>query len=486
MLKKQLNNSILSLKNNLLSAIAVFLVAIPLCLGVANASGAPLISGLIAGIIGGIIVGFFSPSSLSVSGPAAGLTIVVFESIKSFGNFNSFLLALLFAGLIQIILGIVRAGGIADYLPSSVIDGMLVSIGLILIIKEFPLLIGMVDNTKNTGSAIIGIFSLIILFSWEKLSYQKLKIIPSSLLVIAVSIFINSIIYKSYFPQLILDKNLLINLPLHYKISSFFTTPNFSEVFNIHIYKTAIVIALIASVESLLSLEAMEKIDPFKRRVSANKELIAQGIGNFLSGLLGGLPITSVIVRGSVNVSAGATNKLSAIIHGFLLLFAVLFIPLIINFIPLSSLAAILIFTGFHLAAPNIFIKNYLRGKEKFLPFIFTIILILFTDLLQGVIGGIIVCTLYTLKKYYDKKVYKIIDKDNQKIILLERNITFFHKKQIIDVLNNLPENINLTIDGSQNEYIHYDVIEIIQDFQFNAIYKNIKLTVIGLKNKFN
>lgn len=474
--------SIKNLKYDFPASIAVFLVAVPLCLGVAVASDVPLLSGLISAIIGGILVGFLSPSPLAVSGPAAGLTVIILQSVHTLGSFNALLLAVFLSGLIQIFFGLIRAGGIADYLPSSVIGGMLTSIGLILISKEIFIMFGFFEGQAfRFGSMLIGSISLISLIVWEKYFYSRIKILPGALVAVFLGIFIN-FLFHYLNPSLILNSKELVNLPLNKNVTDMISTPDWSGLFHLETYKVGLTIALIASVESLLSLEAIEKLDPLKRRVSANKELIAQGTGNALAGLIGGIPITSVIVRGTVNISAGAVSKFSTILHGILLLFSLLVFSQVLNYIPMATLAAILVYTGFKLASPRILIQNFKKGKQKFIPFIITVTFVLIFDLLIGVIAGLITCTLYTLKKYHDKKVFTIYDNGIEKVIQLDKNITFFHKKQIIDTLKNLPESINVCIDGSKCEYIHYDVIESIYEFQFNAIAKKIQFRITGLK----
>lgn len=401
------------------AGIAVFFVAVPLCLGIAYASGAPLIAGLITGIIGGIVTGLISNSQLSVSGPAAGLTAIAVSGITSLGSFEAFLVATIFAGIFQIILGISRAGIVATYIPHSVIKGMLSAIGLILILKQLPHLVGydskltgiealtenISNNTNiftallqgfiklNDGVLIIGSACLTLLVVWEKFFQIRLKTIPGALIVVVFGVVLSHILqYVNILNPL--EQKHFVNITAiqtideFYKASSF---PHWQAIYNYQVYFTAITIAVVASIETLLSVEAIDKLDPLHRKTSANRELIAQGIGNSLAGLLGGLPMTAVIVRGSVNASAGAKTKVSAIIHGLLIAVAIAFFSAIINLIPLASLAAVLIYTGYKLFSPHIIAQEFKAGWAKFIPFATTIIAIIFTDLLIGVTIGLIV-----------------------------------------------------------------------------------------------
>ena len=382
-------------KSDLPAGLIVFLVALPLCLGIALASGAPLLSAIVSGIIGGIVVGIFSQSHVSVSGPAAGLTAIVLAAISSLGSFELFLTAVVLAGLFQLILGLIRAGNISHYFPSSVIEGMLTGIGIIIILKQIPHATGL---KMHPGAIIISITSLLILIAFKQIScLNKNKYLPAELIVVLVSITMNQyfIISNSI---LKIENNLLVQLPVIEHPEAIFSQlhyPDFSGLNNYQVWIIALTITIVASIESLFCLEASEKMDPLKRYASSNRELIAQGAGNLLSGFLGGLPMSSVIVRTSANVSSGAKTKLATIMHGIFLLLSLIFFSSQINQIPLASLAAILIMIGFKLSNPVVFIQMWRNGKNQFIPFIITLIGVVFTDLLTGVMMGMIVSVLF-------------------------------------------------------------------------------------------
>jgi carbonic anhydrase len=509
------------LKYDLPAGIAVFFVAVPLCLGIAHASGAPLISGLITGIIGGVITGLISNSQLSVSGPAAGLTAIALSGIATLGSFETFLLATFIAGIIQIIFGAFKAGSIATLIPNSIIKGMLSAIGLILIIKQFPHLIGYdieamgVEEFKSTtedlnnvsaegensftilwegvvhlneGVLLIGLISLLFLVIWDKFFQAKFKTIPGALMVVLIGIFINYIL-KNILMVYSLTNNHFVSIPKIDSITEFLSVskfPDWSSITNYAVFVTAFTIAIVASIETLLSVEAIDKLDTFKRKTPANRELVAQGIGNVLASLLGGLPMTAVIVRGSVNVSAGAQTKLSAIIHGLLIVIAVVFFASVMNLIPLASLAAVLIYTGYKLLAPQIIIEQYKKGWSQFIPFIVTIIAIVLSDLLIGVMIGILISLVFIIREDYRGTILTITDLGKRKRIVLGENITFLHKPKLAKIFNNLPNDITLEIDGSRNFYIDKDIIEFIEEFKTTAIQKNIELIIGGIKQMQN
>ena len=413
-----------NLIHDIAAGVVVYLVALPLCLGIALASGAPLLSGIIAGIIGGLVIGLISESNISVSGPAAGLSAIVLSAITQIGSFDLFLLAVLLAGALQLLAGFLKAGAFANYIPSSIIKGLLTAIGLILIINQIPYAAGYEkENAKNLiqlkeegasiieeiihvfeflswGPIIISFVSLVTLFFWHKTPFKKFSFLPASLIVVLMGVFINKA-FQIYLPEFSVSKGNLVNIPIFKDLTKMVTIPNFTQIGNFVVWKVAFTIAIVASVETLLNLEAVENIDPQKRKASPNKELMAQGIGNMLSGLVGGIPITSVIVRSSVNINAGAQTKLSTILHGLLLLISVVFLSTILNLIPLASLASILLVTGFKLARISIFKELYKNGLNQFIPFIITIIAILFTDLLIGIIAGSLSHQLYLLKRKY-------------------------------------------------------------------------------------
>jgi MFS superfamily sulfate permease-like transporter len=490
-----------SLSSDLPASIVVFLVALPLCLGIALGSGAPLFSGLIAGIVGGIVIGALSGSQLSVSGPAAGLTTIVAAAILKLPAFEAFLLAVVLCGAFQITLGFLKAGVIGDYIPGAVIKGMLAAIGLILILKQFPHLVGYdadfegdesfaQPNNENTLSAItnslryitpvaviIGVICLVFQFSWEKFVSNKtgfLKLLPAPLVVVLIGVGINEYLKSTGGSALGADH--MVNIPIASdagEFISFFSFPDWSNLSNVDVWITAITLALVASLETLLSLEAIDDLDPYQRVSPTNRELKAQGVGNMISGLIGGLPITSVIVRSSANVNAGAKTKLSAIFHGLLLLLSVALIPGILNLIPKSALAAILIFTGYKLAKPTLFKMYYKKGMDQFFPFVITIAAILFTDLLKGVLIGIVVGLFFIIRSNFRSAVFVVNDK-NRYLFRLRKDVSFLNKPIIKRKLEEVPDNSLVLIDASRADFIDKDVVEVIEDFMISAPLKNI------------
>ena len=513
------NNIFQNLKSDLPAGLVVFLVALPLCLGIALASGAPLFSGLISGIIGGIVIGMISRSPLGVSGPAAGLAVIVFDSIGFLG-FRPFLLAVVIAGFIQLALGFLRAGIIGYYFPSSVIKGMLAGIGIILILKQIPHAFGydrdpegdwgfLQADGHNTiseiyysviysspGAIVISLVSIGVLILWES-KYMKKSIknmIPGPLLVVFLGIGINQL-FKYFFPGLTLDNEIiedvnnfhLVDIPVANNFSEFiglFSLPDFTQVTNPDIYVTAITIALIASIETLLCVEATDKLDPYKRVTPTNLELKAQGIGNVFSGLIGGLPITQVIVRSSANINTGGKTRMSAIIHGILLFVCVVSIPRFLNLIPLSSLAAILLMVGYKLAKVSLFKSMYKLGSMQFVPFVVTILGIVFTDLLKGISIGMAIAIFYILRNNF-KTPYFYHKEENTagdviKIILSEE-VSFLNKGSILKLLEELPHNSNVIIDGSRSTHIDHDVLEIIENFLAHASLNNISVELVNI-----
>ena len=382
-----------TIQRDFVSSIVVFLVAVPLCLGIAIASGVPPISGLLAGIIGGIVVGSLSGSHVSVSGPAAGLVTVTIAGIMKVGSYENFILAVMMAGIIQFTLGAFKYGAIANYIPSSVIKGMLVGIGIIIIQKQIPVIVGS-QNWKGIltefsyGAICISIICFTVILIWDKSPLKRIRFIPSTIIGVIIGILVNLYIFPIFFPNLTLSNTMLVNLPTITGWSSLVTFPNFSQITNYNIWVVAITIVLIGSLETLISLEALTNLDRYHRLASPNQELMAQGFGNTLSGMLGGLPITEVIVRSSTNVYAGAETRLSTIFHGILLLISVLFLTSVLNLIPKAALAILLVVTGYKLAHPSIFIEFYNKGKGVFLPFIATVIVVIIEDLLIGVMAG--------------------------------------------------------------------------------------------------
>lgn len=502
---------------DLLSGVVVFLVALPLCLGIALASGAPLFSGLITGIVGGIVVGLLSKSSLSVSGPAAGLTVIVLSAITDLG-FETFLLAVTIAGVMQFVLGLVRAGIIGLYFPSAVIKGMLAAIGLILILKQLPHLIG-VDTDAfgemeflqsdghntfshityalghvNWGSTLIGFVALGILILWESKFIKRIGIlekVPGALVAVVSGMLINYlfVLNGSVFA---LETSHLVNLPKLESLDSVkgvLAFPDFSQIFNLQVYITAATIAIVASLETLLSIEAVDKLDPLKRRTPQNAELKAQGIGNLISGLIGGLPMTAVIVRSTANLSAGAKSKMSAVYHGIMLLLSVAFFSGVLNMIPLAALAAVLIFVGYKLAKPSLFKQLFGLGYEQFIPFIVTIIAILVTDLLIGILIGLGVGVFFILRANYKVPYFKQEEKDDKDgthitTIKLSEHVSFLNKAHLQIALDKVPENSMVQIDGSLSKTIDYDALEVIENFKETANDRGITMRLVNFPGK--
>jgi len=495
-----------NLKVDLPASIVVFLVALPLCLGIALASGAPLFSGVIAGIIGGIVVGIASGSSLSVSGPAAGLTVIVFSAIEQLGSFSAFTLAVLIAGILQIILGYVRAGVIGHFFPVSVIKGMLAAIGLILILKQIPHALGYDEEFLGTinfkqfdghntfselyyalinislGPLIISLISLGILIFWDRPFMKKLTfttILPGPLIVVFLGVTLN-LLFMSIMPELTITQEHLVNLPVASSLSEFFTLfsfPDFSQITNPGIYIVAFTIAIVASLETLLSLDATDKMDPYKRIAPTNRELKAQGLGNFISGLIGGLPLTAVIVRSTANVSSGARTKMSAFFHGIFLLVSVMTIPAILNMIPLASLAAILLMVGYKLNKPNLYQESFKKGLNQFVPFITTIIAILLTDLLIGISIGLVVGLYFVIKTNFHLNLIVARDQNNF-LIRLNKDVSFLNKAFLRKSLEHIPDGAYVIIDGTKAVFIDNDIMETIHDFVETAPLKNIKVEI--------
>ena len=491
---------------NLSASIVVLLVALPLCLGIALASGAPLFSGIIAGVVGGIVVGLLSGSQLSVSGPAAGLTAIVAVAILKLQVYEAFLLAVVLAGVMQVALGYLKAGVIGDYIPNAVIKGMLAAIGLILIMKQFPHLVGydanfegdetfaQADqnntfsaiytalNTIKPAAAIIGLGSIILLSIWEKPFIKKnelLRFVPGPLVVVILAIIINGTI-EQLSGIASIESTHLVSLPIAHSTTefiSFFTLPNFSFITNVQVWISAVTLAIVASLETLLGIEAVDKLDPLKRVTPTNKELKAQGFGNIISGLIGGLPLTSVIVRSSANVSAGGKTKQSTIFHGILLILCAALIPGLLNKIPLSALAGILIFTGYKLAKITLFKEFYQKGFNQFIPFCVTIIAILFTDLLIGISIGIAVSMIFIIRSNF-KTAVLVVNDNNNYLIRFKKDVSFLNKPIIKSELELVPENANLVIDVARAEYIDKDVIDEVNSFLYHAHLKNIKVAL--------
>lgn len=502
-----------NVKYDLPASIVVFLVAVPLCLGIALASGAPLFSGIIAGIVGGIVVTSFSGSPLGVSGPAAGLAAIVLTAIPALGGFEVFLLSVMLAGVIQFILGIAKAGIIGYYFPSSVIRGMLAGIGVIIFLKQIPHALGydkdpegdvafIQADGQNTfselgnmldfitpGAVIISILSLLIMVLWEQKFIKRFAFtqwIQGPLVVVILGVVLTNLFSTNQ--ELMLGSDHLVSLPVASSIGGFidlFTFPDFSHWNNPKVYVTAITLAVVASLETLLCVEATDKLDPQKRVTPTNRELRAQGIGNMVSGLIGGLPVTQVIVRSSANIQSGGKGRLSALMHGVLILICVISIPNLLNMIPLASLAAILLVVGYKLAKPSLFKEMYSKGWFEFIPFIVTILGIVFTDLLTGIGLGMVVAIINILMRNY--QIPYFFNSDNYKpgdLIQLElsEHVTFLNKAGIQKSLMQLPDNSEVLIDGSRTLDIHPDVLEIIADFEENAKGRDIIVHKKGLE----
>lgn len=509
-----MNNLFKEFKSDLPASIVVFFVALPLCLGIALASGAPLFSGVLAGIVGGIVVGMMSGSQLGVSGPAAGLAVIVLTAIGTLGSFEAFLLAVVLAGIIQYLLGFLKAGFIAYFVPSSVIKGMLTGIGLLIILKQIPHALGydvhfegdesfLQSDGSNTFSAIITAWdaltpaamliaavSLAVLIFWDVWLTKKhrlFQILQGPIVVVLLGIVFNYLFTKGFY-GLGLHSEQLVSLPVADDVTGIlglFTMPDFSQWANLEIYKVALVMAVVASLETLLCVEATDKMDPLKRVTPTNQELKAQGMGNIISGLIGGLPITQVIVRSSANISFGAKSKLSAILHGIFLLISALTIATYLNMIPLASLASILIIVGYKLAKPSLFKQMYKLGWEQFAPFIITIVAIIFTDLLTGIGIGLAVAIVYTLhhsyrNSYHIKDIQTTEEGHEVHHIVLAEEVSFFNKASIIEALEAIPANSKVIIDCGKSKSISYDVVEYLRDYHLHAGLKNITVEKIN------
>ena len=504
-----------NLQADMPASLVVFLVALPLCLGIALASGAPLISGIIAGIVGGIVVGTLSGSSLGVSGPAAGLAVIVLTAIQDLGSFKIFLVAVIIAGLIQIALGYAKAGIIAYYFPSSVITGMLSGIGIIIILKQIPHAfgydrdpvgdlsfnqldgettfseLGHLLDSLSLGPLIIAAVSLAILTLWETGWFKSRKIfalIPGPLVAVVTGVFLN-LLFRSK-AVLALAPDQVVKIPITSGLSGladFLVFPDFSALTMVAVYKTAIVIAIVASLETLLCVEATDKLDVEKRVTPTNRELKAQGVGNVVSGFLGGLPITQVIVRSSANIQSGAKSQASAVLHGGLLVVSIIALPAVMNLIPLATLAAILLVVGYKLAKPSIFQKMFHQRLGQFIPFIVTVLGIVFTDLLIGIGVGIHVAVIVVLFENYQLpfQLHNVEQQEGEKVrVALAQQVTFLNKASVLKTLDSIPAKSAVEIDATESVFIHPDVVEIINNYVVGARAKDIEVTVIGLDGR--
>ncbi|WP_394758257.1 SulP family inorganic anion transporter [Flavobacterium sp.] len=501
-------NIFANLKSDFASGLVVFLVALPLCLGIALASGAPLFSGIISGIIGGIVVGFLSKSHLSVSGPAAGLTAIVLSQISTLGAFDIFLTAVLLAGLMQLVLGFIKAGSISNFFPTNVIEGMLAGIGVIIFLKQIPKALGsdvsvgsglkiFTDVAAAFGDIKIGVMivtaiSLAIILIWNKIpALSSIKLLPAALIAVTVGVLINEFLFKG--TSLEITEKYLVSLPVPTSVEEFkaiIVTPNFAAFTNVNVWIAAATIAIVASIETLLCIEAADRMDVQKRYTDTNVELKAQGVGNIVSALLGGLPMTSVVVRTSANANAGAKSKMSSIIHGVLLLISVLTIPVLLNKIPFATLAAILLLIGYKLAKPSVFKHFWQGGKYQFLPFIATFGAVVFLDLLKGVALGMIISVLFILRGNM-KRAYNFKKEDYKEgdtiHIDLAQEVSFLNKSAIKSTLAEIPENSKVIIDASQTVYIAHDVLDLIKEFStIKAKEENLQVSLVGFKPEYN
>jgi MFS superfamily sulfate permease-like transporter len=501
---------------DLSASIVVFFVALPLCLGIALASGAPLFSGVIAGIIGGVVVGAISGSSIGVSGPGAGLAVIVFTAIGTLGSFENFLMAVILAGVIQIVFGILKAGVIGYYFPSAVIKGMLAAIGIIIVLKQIPHAFGYDSDFEgdesffqadgeNTitalssmlqsispGAITLSLVSLAILILWDKVLVNKhriFKLFPGPLAAVILGLIFQSVIPTDSF--LHIQTIHLVNVPIPENLSMFigqFTFPNFGAITDYNVWTVAFTLAVVASLETLLSVDAADKIDPEKRVTPTNRELFAQGTGNILSGLIGGIPVTQVIVRSSANVQSGGKTKLSAIFHGLLLLLAVILIPTLLNKIPLAVLAAILLMVGYKLANPALFKSMFSLGKSQFSPFIVTVFGVVFTDILVGIMMGMSVSVVIILIENYKNSHFLNIIKDenldNHVYMTLAEELSFLNKGAILRELSNLPDGTYLVLDVRKTIRLNYDIIEILEDFASKAKERDIKVKLISVSGE--
>lgn len=498
------------LRHDAPAGLVVFLVALPLCLGIALASGAPLFSGIIAGIIGGLIVSVLSGSNVSVSGPAAGLAVIVATGIQSLGSFRVFLLAVVLAGGMQVLMGALRLGVIGDYVPNSVIKGMLAGIGLVIMLKQIPHALGrdkdfegdlaFFEGQENTltdiveavlsaspGAILISVVSLAILIGWDSVAARGgkvLKQIPASLLVVICGIGINQLLGQVAPAIQLREAEHMVALPIANSIGEFFAqfmTPDFAAIANPKVWTLALTMAGVASIETLLSLEAADRLDPYKRISPPNRELLAQGVGNLCSGFIGGLPITSVVVRTSANVYAGARTKMAAFVHGALLFLSVLLIPRFLNLTPLACLAAILLVIGYKLTKPLLYQKMYALGWSQFLPFMVTVLAIVFTDLLTGVLVGLALGIFFVIRQNHHESI-SVVSQGNHYLMRFNKDATFVNKSELRTKLRMIPAGSHLIIDGVKAGYIDRDIVEVVDDFRLLAPYQGITLEVDNIE----
>lgn len=502
------------IKENFPSGLVVFLVALPLCLGIALASGAPPLSGIIAGVIGGLVVGFLSNSNISVTGPAAGLTAIVLTAITDLGAFELFLCAGIIAGLLQLVLGFIRAGSISNYFPTNVIEGMLAGIGIIIILTQIPHALGYDKDFEGNetlfangfnqnyftelfsaihpGAVMVTLVSVAILIAWDQVpALKKIKLVPGALVAVVAGISLNYI-FKITGSSLAIGADHLVSLPVPQSVDDFknmIVFPDFQGFLNPKVWIVGATIAIVASIETLLCIEASDRLDAHRRITDTNLELRAQGIGNLISSAIGGLPMTSVVVRSSANANSGATSKLSAMIHGALLLICVLSIPFILNLIPLATLAAVLILVGYKLAKPATIMHFWHKGKYQFIPFIATIIAVVSLDLLKGVGIGLLISVFYILQGNMKRAYYlsrEELDDVDEITIKLSEEVSFLNKAAIKKTLKNIKPNSKVCIDARSTSYIATDILEMIQDFaNIRAKEEDIEVTLLGFKTSY-
>ena len=494
------------------AAIVVFLVALPLCLGIALASGAPLFAGITAGIVGGLVLGTLSGSHVSVSGPAAGLVVIVLTAIQRIGSYRGFLVAVVLSGLIQLVFGTLRFGAIADYVPNSVVKGLLAGVGVLIVLKQIPHAMGRDtdfegdfsfleiggNNTlsdlaegvlgASLGAVIIFGVGLALLLIWDRLASKSrfCQIVAGQLAVVATGIGLNQT-FGAVAPALRLaPPDHLVNLPVPASVAEFFgqfTWPDFSAISNQVVWTTALTIAVVGSLETLLALEAADRLDPYKRISSSSRELRAQGVGNFLSGLIGGLPITSVVVRTAANVEAGGRTRLSAILHGALLLVSVILLPGLLRLTPLACLATILIVVGFKLTRPSLYRKVYSQGWDQFLPFIVTVLAVVFTDLLTGVLVGF-GCGIFFVIRTNHHDAITVMSQESNYLFRFTKDASFINKNEFRRKLRELPDHSQVVIDGTRALFIDHDIREIVEDFRQLAPYKGIQIETRGWEGR--
>jgi SulP family sulfate permease len=506
-----MNSLLKELKHDLPASIVVFFVAVPLCLGIALASGAPLFAGLIAGVVGGIVVGAASGSPLGVSGPAAGLAVIVLNAIATLGgSFEAFLAAVVLAGVLQVAMGYLGLGSIAYYFPSSVIKGMLTGIGLLIIIKQIPHALGSfpppgdalivsggapatgtidgVLQSLNMGAVFIAGVSLVLLVAWDTILAPRFKLfrtVPGPLAAVALGILLSSLYASGALPWS-LGAHQMVAIPIAGSFAEFLgqhTAPDFSFLTNTDVYVIAVVLAFVASIETLLCVEATDRLDPQKRITPTNQELKAQGLGNVISGMIGGLPITQVIVRSSANITFGGRTKLSTILHGGWILVSIATIPWLLNMIPLATLAAVLFIVGYKLAKPALFKQMYRHGWEQFVPFVATVAGILATDLLRGIAIGmgvaIVVVLHHNLRNPFTIQQHAPGTEEYR--IQLAEEVSFLNKGRVLEQLAAIPDKAHVVIDASQSKVIDFDVREMLRDFQTSAPARDIKVEFRGL-----